>query len=95
MKVKVYHNGDDTFIAWKPDGLIPECRGFALRRRRNGIEEVVSHYQYRWRYRRQIQPKKNQWKGLEDGDSWQKGYLKAGSAALREINFWVGDQMIP
>ena len=42
MKVKVYHNGDDTFIAWKPDGFIHDCRGFALLRRRNGIEEVVS-----------------------------------------------------
>ena len=42
MKVKMYHNGDDVFIAWKPDGFIPQCRGFALLRRRNGIEEVVS-----------------------------------------------------
>jgi len=42
MKVKVYHNGDDTFIAWKPDGFIKDCRGFALLRRRNGVEEVVS-----------------------------------------------------
>ncbi|MCL5036016.1 MAG: phospholipase D-like domain-containing protein [Chloroflexi bacterium] len=42
MKVKVYHNGDDAFIAWKPAGFIPECRGFALLRRRNGVEEVVS-----------------------------------------------------
>lgn len=42
MKVKVYHNGDDVFVAWKPEGAIPECRGFALLRRRNGVEEVVS-----------------------------------------------------
>ncbi|GAC1395237.1 MAG: hypothetical protein NVSMB68_12300 [Thermoanaerobaculia bacterium] len=42
MKVKVYHNGDDVVIAWKPDGFIAECRGFALMRRRNGVEEVVS-----------------------------------------------------
>src|SRR6476660_1467354 len=42
MKVRVYHNGDDVFIAWKPEGFIPSCRGFALLRRRNGIEEVVS-----------------------------------------------------
>jgi phosphatidylserine/phosphatidylglycerophosphate/cardiolipin synthase-like enzyme len=42
MKVKVYHNGDDVFIAWKPGGFISECRGFALLRRRNGVEEVVS-----------------------------------------------------
>jgi phosphatidylserine/phosphatidylglycerophosphate/cardiolipin synthase-like enzyme len=42
MQVKVYHNGDDAFIAWKPDGIILDCRGFALFRRRNGVEEVVS-----------------------------------------------------
>ncbi|MGH7868602.1 MAG: phospholipase D-like domain-containing protein, partial [Candidatus Dormibacteraceae bacterium] len=42
MRVKVYHNGDDVFVAWKPDGFIPQCRGFALLRRRNGVEEVVS-----------------------------------------------------
>lgn len=42
MKVNVYHNGDDVFIAWKPDGFIPACRGFALLRRRNGVDEVVS-----------------------------------------------------
>lgn len=42
MKVRVYHNGDDVFIAWNPDGIIPDCRGFALLRRRNGIEETVS-----------------------------------------------------
>jgi hypothetical protein len=42
MKVRVYHNGDDVFIAWKPDGAIPGCRGFGLLRRRNGVEEVVS-----------------------------------------------------
>lgn len=42
MNVNVYHNGDDVFIAWKPKGFIPGCRGFALLRRRNGVEEVVS-----------------------------------------------------
>ena len=42
MKINVYHNGDDVFIAWKTPGFIPECRGFALLRRRNGVEETVS-----------------------------------------------------
>jgi phosphatidylserine/phosphatidylglycerophosphate/cardiolipin synthase-like enzyme len=42
MKVRVHHNGDDVFVAWKPAGFIPDCRGFALLRRRNGVEEVVS-----------------------------------------------------
>jgi phosphatidylserine/phosphatidylglycerophosphate/cardiolipin synthase-like enzyme len=52
---------------------------------------IMSIYnQYRWRFRRFTQPKSKQWKGLEDGDKWQQGYLKAGSRALREIDFWVG-----
>lgn len=42
MKVRVIHNGDDAFIAWKPEGIIADCRGFALLRKRNGVEEVVS-----------------------------------------------------
>jgi len=42
MKVNVYHNGDDAFVAWKTSGFIKDCRGFALMRRRNGVEEVVS-----------------------------------------------------
>ena len=42
MKVRVHHNGDDVFIAWKPNGFIHGCRGFELLRRRNGVEEVVS-----------------------------------------------------
>ena len=50
---------------------------------------MAIYNQYRWRFRRYAQPKAKRWKGLEDGDDWQKGYLKTGSPALREINFWV------
>jgi hypothetical protein len=32
MKARVYHNGNDVFIAWKPEGFIPFSRGFALLR---------------------------------------------------------------
>ncbi len=52
---------------------------------------MAIYNQYRWRFRRQTQPTAKQWKGLEDGDAWQKGYLKQGGTALREINFWVGE----
>jgi hypothetical protein len=52
---------------------------------------MAVYNQYRWRFRRQVQPKSKQWKGLQDTDTWQKGYLKPGSIALREINFWVGE----
>jgi phosphatidylserine/phosphatidylglycerophosphate/cardiolipin synthase-like enzyme len=51
---------------------------------------MAVYNQYRWRFRRQTQPKAKQWPGLEDGDRWQKGYLKTGSSSLREIDFWVG-----
>ena len=52
---------------------------------------MAVYNQYRWRFRRQTQTPAKRWKGLEDGDGWQKGYLKPGSAALREMNFWVGE----
>lgn len=51
---------------------------------------MAIYNQYRWRFRRKLQPASKRWKGLKDNDVWQKGYLKAGSAALREIDFWVG-----
>jgi phosphatidylserine/phosphatidylglycerophosphate/cardiolipin synthase-like enzyme len=51
---------------------------------------MAIYNQYRWRFRRQTQPKSRRWKGLHDNDTWQNGYLKPGSAALREIDFWVG-----
>lgn len=52
---------------------------------------MAIYNQYRWRFRRQVQPKAKQWKGLQDSDAWQKRYLEVGSIALREINFWVGE----
>ena len=67
--------------------IIREAPGLAAAYATN----IMSIYnQYRWRFRRFTQPKSKQWKGLEDGDKWQYGYLKAGSRALREIDFWVG-----
>jgi phosphatidylserine/phosphatidylglycerophosphate/cardiolipin synthase-like enzyme len=52
---------------------------------------MAIYNQYRWRFRRQTQPVSKRWKGLQDSDTWQKGYLKPGSPALREIEFWVGE----
>jgi phosphatidylserine/phosphatidylglycerophosphate/cardiolipin synthase-like enzyme len=53
---------------------------------------IMSVYnQYRWRFRRHLQPVAKRWKGLVDNDRWQSGYLKPGSPARREIDFWAGD----
>lgn len=52
---------------------------------------MAIYNQYRWRFRRQLQPKAKQWKELQDSDIWQKRYLEVDSVALREINFWVGE----
>ena len=52
---------------------------------------MAIYNQYRWRFRRQVQPVKKRWKGLKDTDTWQTGYLKPGSRARREIDFWVGE----
>ena len=38
---------------------------------------MAIYNQYRWRFRRQVQPKNKRWKGLVDADTWQHGYLKA------------------
>jgi phosphatidylserine/phosphatidylglycerophosphate/cardiolipin synthase-like enzyme len=51
---------------------------------------MAIYNQYRWRFRRKAQPVSKRWKGLKDSDTWQQGYLKKGSRALREIDFWVG-----
>lgn len=51
---------------------------------------MAIYNQYRWRFRRQEQPATKRWKGLQDNDTWQNGYLKPGSPAVREIDFWVG-----
>jgi phosphatidylserine/phosphatidylglycerophosphate/cardiolipin synthase-like enzyme len=50
------------------------------------------YHQYRWRLRRQLQSASKRWKGLQDGDQWQQGYLQDGSMGLRELSFWVGEQ---
>ncbi|OGD33733.1 hypothetical protein A2V94_06440 [Candidatus Atribacteria bacterium RBG_16_35_8] len=52
---------------------------------------MAIYNQYRWRFRRQIQSESKRWSGLKDNDTWQKGYLKPGSVALHEIEFWVGE----
>jgi len=42
IKVAVYTNSDDAFVAWAPSEFIPGCRGFLLERARNtGAGEKV------------------------------------------------------
>jgi hypothetical protein len=55
------------------------------------VRRWLSYNQYRWRFRRQVQPKSKRWKGLRGDDAWQKGYLNAESEALREIDFGLGN----
>ena len=48
------------------------------------VSNIMAVYnQYRWRFRRAVQPVDKRWKGLKDSDSWQTGYLKKGSRAAR------------
>jgi len=46
MQVKVYANSDDTFVVWKTDRPITNCRGFAIQKRKNGSPrvEIVPNY---------------------------------------------------
>ena len=42
IKVAVYTNSDDAFVAWAPSDFISSCRGFLLERRRmKGSKETV------------------------------------------------------
>jgi Phosphatidylserine/phosphatidylglycerophosphate/cardiolipin synthases and related enzymes len=43
IALRVYDNGDHTALVWLPDGAvsIPDCRGFIIRRRRNGVDGVL------------------------------------------------------
>jgi hypothetical protein len=42
IKIAVYTNSDDAFVAWAPSDFIPECRGFLLERaRKTGAVEKV------------------------------------------------------
>ena len=68
--------------------IIRNARGLAAA---YAVNIMAIYNQYRWRFRRQVQPVKKRWKGLKDNDTWQTGYLKPGSRALREIDFWVGE----
>ncbi len=47
IKISVFTNGDDAFVAWAPSNFIPECRGFLLERERikgtNGVIEIVEN----------------------------------------------------
>lgn len=43
VAVKVYDNGDHTALVWLPpqDSAIPNCRGYVIRKRRNGNDAVL------------------------------------------------------
>src|SRR2546427_11564312 len=44
IRLRVFKNGDDTFLVWRINKPIPDCRGFALYRKRNGKEETLPSY---------------------------------------------------
>jgi hypothetical protein len=46
IELKAYDNGDHVCLVWLPDGErpIPDCRGFAIERTRNGQSEYLHGY---------------------------------------------------
>ena len=42
VRIAVYTNGDDAFVAWAPSAFIPECRGFLLERGRKTPAGIVA-----------------------------------------------------
>ena len=44
LKLRVFTNSDDAFVAWAPSAFIPGCRGFLLaREQRGGAVEAVEN----------------------------------------------------
>jgi phosphatidylserine/phosphatidylglycerophosphate/cardiolipin synthase-like enzyme len=41
LKIAVYTNGDDAFVAWAPSEVIPKCQGFLLERGRRVSGAIV------------------------------------------------------
>ena len=41
IQIEAFANSDDTFVVWRSQKQIIDCIGFALRRRRNGKNEIV------------------------------------------------------
>lgn len=63
IQIKAFANNDDAVIVWKPDNIIPECRGFAL---------VRSAKTNQGRFWRSVPT----WVGFED-EEWRPGTLKS------------------
>ena len=41
LSIRVYANSDDALIVWRSDKPIADCVGFQLRRKLNGVEDVL------------------------------------------------------
>ena len=53
MKVAVYTNTDDAFVAWAPSEFIQGCRGFLLERaRKTGVGRKVELVENRLGFRK-------------------------------------------
>lgn len=42
--LRVYADGDHSFLVWQTDAVIPGCRGFAIHRRRDGQDRLLDTY---------------------------------------------------
>jgi len=54
------------------------------------VNIMTIYNQYRWRYFRTQRKDPTGWDGLENTDTWQDPYLRAGSDRQRELDFWLG-----
>ena len=53
IRIAVYTNGDDAFVAWAPSAFIPGCRGFLLERaRKTPTGEVIEQVENRLGFKR-------------------------------------------
>ena len=81
---KASHANDDNLMIVQ--GNAPLAAAYAA--------NIIAVYQtYRWNsYVEAHRQDPHVWHGLVDNDTWQDGYLAAGSDNLKEILFWLGDR---
>ncbi len=75
IRIGLYTNGDDAFVAWKPSAFIEDCRGFMLERQRKtaGVAQPVENVENRVGFKKD-KPK--------SGDHRTVGYLAVPALQL-------------
>ena len=91
IELKVYDNGDHTCLIWLPSDLaaIPDCRGFAIERTRNGEKPNYLHGFVGFSDKDKLDPN-NPWKFPVQRYMWWDYDIKLGDSVQYRVVPVVG-----